>query len=116
MSESFDDQVDRLGQMVNDVHGQTWDLSANDRDAIRAVLMALANAPSYKTCLVRWLETEFRHALKHDKARLLESLWMLKVGHDKQDAAEDCMARAICSFVKGLILGERPVSVPVENN
>jgi hypothetical protein len=40
MSESFVEQVERLESMAED-KSETWDLSPNDKDAIRAVLAAL---------------------------------------------------------------------------
>ena len=66
--------------------------------------------------LTAWLEDEFREACANDTKRLLESLWMLKVGKDQGDTPEAMMSRAIASFVKGLIVGEQPVTVPTENN
>mgnify|MGYP001569725764 CR=1 FL=1 len=66
--------------------------------------------------LTAWLEDGFRAACASDVMRLKESLWMLKVGRDKGDTPEQMMGRAIASFVKGLILGEQPVTVPTENN
>lgn len=66
--------------------------------------------------LKRWLEGEFREACQNDRKRLTESLWMIKVGKDQGDAPEAIMGRAIASFVKGLILGEQPITVPTENN
>ena len=69
-----------------------------------------------KTELRQWLQGDFRVAAASDTARLKESLWMLKVGHDNGDTPEEMMGRAIASFVKGLILGEQPITVPTENN
>ncbi len=65
--------------------------------------------------LTDWLEGEFRAACANDVKRLTESLLMLKVGKDQGDSP-DAMGRAIASFVKGLILGDQPVTVPTENN
>lgn len=62
------------------------------------------------------METEFREAIVNDRARILESLWMLKVGVEKGDDPHEAIGAAIASFVHGLILGERPVTVPDENN
>lgn len=39
---AFDEQMSRLQQMVDD-DGETWDLSDNDKAAIRAALVALWN-------------------------------------------------------------------------
>ena len=69
-----------------------------------------------KAELRQWLEDDFRDACASDTARLKESLWMLKVGRDKGDNPEEIMGRAIASFVKGLILGEQPITVPIESN
>lgn len=69
-----------------------------------------------RTELKQWLEGDFREACASDTMRLKESLWMLKVGRDNGDAPEEMMGRAIASFVKGLILGEQPITVPTENN
>lgn len=66
--------------------------------------------------LRQWLENDFREACATDTARLKESLWMLKVGKDNGDEPEEMMSRAIASFVKGLILGEQPITVTTENN
>ena len=66
--------------------------------------------------LQQWLEGEFRDACENDTKRLTESLWMLKVGMDRGDSPEKMMGAAIASFVKGLICGEQPITVPTENN
>ena len=69
-----------------------------------------------KAILVRWMDTEFRDAVVNDRKRIEESLWMLKVGIEKNKDHYDVMRAAIASFVKGLILGETPVTVPTDNN
>ena len=66
--------------------------------------------------LREWLENEFREACMNDALRLKESLWMLKIGADRGDSPEAMMASAISSFVRGLICGEQPITVPTENN
>lgn len=71
---------------------------------------------SERAILVRWMQTEFRHACQHDQKRLEESICMLKVGRDQGDEANECMSRAIASFVVGLIEGSQPITVPTENN
>lgn len=69
-----------------------------------------------KAELRHWLDNDFRHACASEKQRLNESLLMLKVGLEAGDVPEEVMARSIASFVKGLILGEQPITVPIENN
>lgn len=69
-----------------------------------------------KDHLREWLEGEFRYAVKNDRKRILESLWMVKVGIEKNEDHYEVMSAAIASFVAGLILGETPVTVPTENN
>ena len=61
---------------------------------------------SAREVLEAWLEGPFREACDNDVMRLRESLWMLKVGHDKGEPLEFSMSIAIASFVKGLIRGE----------
>lgn len=41
MSEPFREQVERVIQMSRD-HGETWDLSANDQAALKAVLLRMS--------------------------------------------------------------------------
>ena len=71
---------------------------------------------SERAVLIEWLETEFLDACNNDKKRLLEAAWMLKVGIGQGDSIEGIMAHAIASFVRGLILGEQPITVPTESN
>lgn len=67
--------------------------------------------------LLDWMEGGFRNACNHDHKRLLESLWVMKVGVEAdKDTAEQVMAKAIASFVVGLIEGTTPITVPTENN
>lgn len=47
MPESFKEQLSRVQQMAED-DGETWDLSDNDKAALKAVLAALAAAPSLR--------------------------------------------------------------------
>ena len=72
--------------------------------------------PSDKAVLVKWMNGEFRHAVVHDNKRLEEASWMLKVGHDLGEDVETIVSRMIASFVIGLIQGDKPISVPIENN
>jgi len=69
-----------------------------------------------KQVLREWLEGEFKEAITSDTKRLLESLWMMKISVETGDSAEMTMGIAIASFVGGLIEGQVPITIPIENN
>lgn len=55
-AESFEDQLSRLEQMAEDELGDTWDLSPNDRAAIKAVVRRVKAPHSDPLTRFTWLE------------------------------------------------------------